>query len=96
MTLADAATRRREINRVANFQRYYYYIEKGINPCEISQPPPEQRYRLEEHLSDALLASPLLKELLAELHAEVGDDYDFSYRKSVGEWPVVRRWRRRQ
>lgn len=71
------------LNTIDFFQRYYYYIEKGIDQRQVAGPPPEQLNRIKYSLPEHLRNSPLLAQDIAELHNEVLKDYDFSYRKSI-------------
>lgn len=68
---------------IALLQRYYYYIQKGIDARQVAGPPPGQMSRVKTSLPEKLRADSHLTPLLAELENEVLNDYDFSYRKSI-------------
>nr|XP_026696681.1 dynein heavy chain 3, axonemal [Ciona intestinalis] len=66
-----------------DLERYYYYIQKGIDSKQLAGPPPGQMDRIESSLPENLRENVDLKILQQNLTDEVLNDYDFSYRKSI-------------
>ena len=72
-----------------SFQRYYYYIEDGIDPSMVAEPDPK-------HLQQSLsLIHPRFQGILKSKHKdhvalvksvllEIQKDYEFSIRKAIG------------
>ena len=70
------------------FQRYQYYITKGIPTSALAAQDPEVMDRvLQGRIPEKLRVNPDLENLIGELKGEVTTDYDFSVRKSIGETP---------
>uniref|UniRef100_H2ZMD9 Dynein axonemal heavy chain 3 n=1 Tax=Ciona savignyi TaxID=51511 RepID=H2ZMD9_CIOSA len=64
-------------------QRYYYYIQVGIDAKQLAGPPPGQIDRIQSSLPEHLRENGDLKAMQDELTEEILNDYDFSYRKSI-------------
>jgi hypothetical protein len=69
---------------VCYFQRYCYYIEKGIKKEMLAEQPPEVMARMKNLIPDYLLENPKLGETLSHLEEEVDANYEFSLRKCIG------------
>ena len=73
-------------NSLFYFQRYKYYISKGIPGSALAYQEPEVMDRvLLWKIPEKLRADPDLEPLVNELKSEVAKDYDFSVRKSIGK-----------
>ena len=67
------------------FQRYYYYIERGIKKEMLAQQPREVVARMKDLIPSSLIHNPKLGPLTVTLEEEVDMDYEFSLRKAIGE-----------
>ena len=68
------------------FQRYYYYIDKGIKTDMVAAPHPTAMKKVKELIPDKLLEPPHLAKLVASLEEEVYCDYEYSVRKCIGQY----------
>ena len=66
------------------FQRYYYYIQKGIKREMLAPNAPETMRRVRSMIPSPLLVAPNLQTLLRDLDGEVEQDYEHSVRKAIG------------
>ena len=71
------------------FQRYYYYINKGIKKEMLAPTAPETMERVRAMIPDPLLNANNLQRLLKDLDVEVEKDYDYSVRKAIGEPYII-------
>jgi hypothetical protein len=67
------------------FQRYHFYITKGVRKDSLANCDPAIVKRILANKIPARLKSdPELETLLSGLFNEVEDDYSFSIRKAIG------------
>ena len=67
------------------FQRYYYYIERGINKSMIAPQDPIIMKNVANLIPSPLLSNSDLHLMIDDLSEEVNGDYEYSIRKSIGE-----------
>ena len=69
------------------FQRYEYYISRGVPNHSLAAQGPEIMERiLQKRIPEKLQQNTELDPLVTELKQEVVSDYDFSVRKAIGEF----------
>ena len=68
-----------------HFQRYYYYIHKGIKKEMLSPTAAETMERVRSMIPHPLLEASHLQTLVQDLDGEVEQDYEYSVRKAIGE-----------
>ncbi|XP_074647644.1 dynein axonemal heavy chain 3-like [Tubulanus polymorphus] len=71
-----------------DLERYYYYIEKGVKPDMIARQNDDVMKRVHSMIPVSLLKSSELNELQNQLLVEVKNDYEFSIRKTIGEFMI--------
>ncbi|ESO89088.1 hypothetical protein LOTGIDRAFT_210054 [Lottia gigantea] len=69
-----------------DLERYYYYIEKGINKEMLAPPQPGQLKEIENLVPQALLENPELEDIHTELIEEIHEDHRQSIRKSIVDY----------
>ena len=68
-------------------QRYEYYISRGVPDHSLAAQDQEVMERiLQKRIPEKLRRNTELDPLVTELKQEVVSDYDFSVRKSIGEF----------
>lgn len=65
------------------FQRYGYYIEKGIDSDMLAPPPDTQMENIMKLIPNPLLEATHLQSLLTDTKEEILYDYEFSLRKAI-------------
>ncbi len=65
------------------FQRYYYYIDKGIKSDMLAPQPSDVMKHVHSLIPHSLLSH--LSKMTHDLEQEVKSDYQFSVRKCIGE-----------
>ena len=75
------------INDCSFVQRYQYYISRGVPDHSLAAQDQEIMERIvQKRIPDKLARNAELDPLITKLKQEVGGDYDFSVRKSIGEF----------
>jgi hypothetical protein len=65
-------------------QRYYYYVERGINKSMIAVPDPSIMKNVCGMVPSSLLTNHELDPMIQDLSEEINHDYEYSIRKSIG------------
>ena len=68
-----------------SFQRYYYYVEKGIHKSMIAPQDPVVMKNVANLIPNHLLNNHDLHYMIDDLSEEVNHDYEYSIRKSIGK-----------
>ena len=71
------------------FQRYYYYIDRGIHKSMIAPQNAEVMKNVASLIPNPLLANTDLHPMVDDLSEEVNNDYEHSIRKSIGKLQVT-------
>jgi len=66
------------------FQRYYYYIQKGIDRTMIASPNSAIMKNVCNLVPSPLLTNSELDPMINDLAEEINHDYEYSVRKSIG------------
>lgn len=75
------------MNDCSFVQRYQYYISRGVPDHSLAAQDQEIMERIvQKRIPDKLARNAELDPLITKLKQEVGGDYDFSVRKSIGEF----------
>ena len=67
-------------------QRYYYYIRKGVKTLMLAPQPLEQLRAIQSLVPHKYLTSGYLSNMRDKLLVEMDSDYEFSARKSIGQY----------
>jgi len=65
-------------------QRYYYYIDKGIDKSMIAVPESSMMKNVCGLVPSALLTNSELDPIIQNLSEEINHDFEYSIRKSIG------------
>ena len=74
---------------LVSFQRYNYYITKGITSSMLAPPPDNMMDNVRGHIPPHLLEEHNLLKLRQATEDEIVGDYDFSSRKAISESNVL-------
>ena len=68
------------------FQRYYYYIERGIKREMVAPPETETIKKIKTLIPKEIVEDPKYNQSLSTLEEEVRMDFEFSVRKSIVDY----------
>ncbi|XP_053383461.1 dynein axonemal heavy chain 3-like [Mercenaria mercenaria] len=69
-----------------DLERYYYYVEKGINKSMIAVPDPSIMKNVCSMVPSGLLTNHELNPMIQDLSEEINHDYEYSIRKSIVDY----------
>ncbi|XP_052264555.1 dynein axonemal heavy chain 3-like isoform X1 [Dreissena polymorpha] len=69
-----------------DLERYYYYIDKGIDKSMIAVPDPSMMKNVCGLVPSALLTNNELDHMIQDLSEEINHDYEYSIRKSIVDY----------